>query len=81
MKVDGAFVFIGQVPETTFIKDLGITNKWGYIETNADMSTKIPGIYGIGDVIQKQIRQIVTAAADGTIAAVAISKYIEGLEK
>jgi thioredoxin reductase (NADPH) len=81
VKVDGAFVFIGQVPETTFIKDLGITNKWGYIETNADMSTKIPGIYGIGDVIQKQIRQIVTAAADGTIAAVAISKYIEGLEK
>jgi len=81
MKVDGAFVFIGQVPETSFIKDLGITSKWGYIEANADMSTRVPGIYGIGDVIDKQIRQIVTAAADGVIAAVAISKYIEGLEK
>ena len=78
--VDGAFVFIGQVPEVSFIKNLGITNKWGYIETNADMSTSVPGVFGIGDVIQKAIRQIVTAAADGSIAAVAVSKYIETLD-
>jgi len=80
VKVDGAFVFIGQVPEVSFIKDLGITNKWGYIKTNADMSTSIPGIYGIGDVIEKELRQIVTAAADGSIAAVAVSRYIESLK-
>jgi thioredoxin reductase (NADPH) len=81
VKVDGAFVFIGQIPETSFIKDLGVTNKWGYIETKADMSTSVPGIYGIGDVIQKDLRQIVTAAADGSIAAVAVSRYIETLNK
>lgn len=74
--VTGAFVFIGQLPTTEFAKDLGITNKWGYIETNADMSTSVPGIYGIGDVIQKELRQIITAASDGSIAAVAISKYL-----
>jgi len=81
IEVEGAFVFIGQVPTTDFAKDLNITNKWGYIETNADMSTSVPGIYGIGDVIQKELRQIVTAAADGSIAAVAVSKYIETLKK
>ena len=77
--VEGAFVFIGQVPETTSFKHLGITNDWGYILANADMSTSVPGIYGIGDVIQKDLRQIITAASDGSIAAVAVSKYIETL--
>ncbi len=78
--VEGAFVFIGQVPETSFINDLPITNKWGYIVTNPDMSTAIPGIYGIGDVIQKDLRQIITAASDGSIAAVSVSKYIESIK-
>lgn len=78
--VEGAFVFIGQVPTTDFVKHLGITTKWGYIKTNPDMSTSVPGIYGIGDVIEKDLRQIVTAAADGSIAAVALSKYIETLK-
>lgn len=80
LKVDGAFVFIGQVPETTLVKDLGITNKYGYIEVDHNMQTKIPGIYGIGDVIEKELRQIMTAAADGTIAGVHASKYIETIK-
>jgi thioredoxin reductase (NADPH) len=78
--VEGAFVFIGQVPETSFVKDLDITNKWGYIETDASMATRVPGIYGIGDVIEKDLRQIVTAASDGSIAAVAVTRYIETLK-
>ena len=81
MKVEGAFVFIGQIPETGFIKDLGVTDKWGYIEVNAKMATKIPGIYGIGDVLNKELRQIITAASDGSIAAVEVSKYINELNK
>lgn len=80
MPVEGAFVFIGQVPETEFIKELGITSKYGYIEVDKNMATKVPGIYGIGDVIEKDLRQIITAAADGTIAAVHVSKYIETLD-
>jgi thioredoxin reductase (NADPH) len=78
--VEGAFVFIGQVPETSFVKDLGITNDWGYIVTDASMATSVPGIYGIGDVIEKELRQIVTAASDGSIAAVAVTRYIETLK-
>jgi thioredoxin reductase (NADPH) len=78
---EGAFVFIGQLPETPFVKELGITNKWGYIEVDQHMATKVPGIFGMGDVIDKDLRQIVTAASDGSIAAVAASKYIETLGK
>jgi len=78
---EGAFVFIGQVPETSFCTDLGVTDKWGYIEVDASMATKVPGIYGIGDVIQKDLRQIITAASDGSIAAVAVTRYVETLKK
>ena len=81
IKANGAFVFIGQIPETGFIKDLGITNKWGYIEADQKMHTKVPGIYGIGDVIDKELRQIITAASDGSVAAVEATKYISELNK
>ena len=81
LKVEGAFVFIGQIPEVSFAKDLDITNKWGYIEVNAKMQTRIPGIFAIGDVIDKDLRQIVTAAADGSIAAVEVAKYLEKSNK
>jgi thioredoxin reductase (NADPH) len=81
IKCDGAFVFIGSLPETTLVKDLGITNKWGYIQVDDKMRTNIPGIFGIGDVIEKDLRQIITAASDGTIAAVEVSRYIETLNK
>jgi thioredoxin reductase (NADPH) len=76
VEVQGAFVFIGQVPVTDFVKDLGITNKWGYVEVDENMATKVPGIFAIGDVIDKELRQIVTAASDGSIAAVQVGKYL-----
>lgn len=81
LKAEGAFVFIGHIPETSFIKDLGITNEWGYIEAKEDMSTAVPGIFGMGDVIDKELRQIITAASDGSIAAVSATKYIDSLGK
>lgn len=81
LDVEGAFIFIGQIPETEFVKPLGITNEWGYLDVNARMETKIPGIYGIGDVIVKELRQIVTAASDGAIAAQACAKYLEVLKR
>lgn len=80
LDVQGAFIFIGMIPNSDFVKDLGITNERGYIKANERMETGIPGIYAIGDVIQKNLRQIVTAAADGSIASQQVSKYIEGLE-
>ncbi|MCF7925089.1 MAG: FAD-dependent oxidoreductase [Candidatus Izimaplasma sp.] len=81
LEVEGAFIFIGSVPEASFVKDLNIQNKWGYIEVDDHMMTKVPGVFAIGDVIDKELRQIITAAADGTIAAVQISNYIKRLDK
>ncbi len=81
LDVQGAFIFIGQIPETGFLDSLAITNQYGYIDVNARMETKVPGIYGIGDVIDKELRQIVTAASDGAIAAQAAAKYIETVKR
>lgn len=77
---DGAFEYIGLIPVTTFIKDLGITNNYGYLEVNEKMETKVPGIYGAGDANVKQIRQVVTATADGAIAVQNALKYLETWE-
>ncbi|MDC0559157.1 FAD-dependent oxidoreductase, partial [Candidatus Izimaplasma bacterium] len=55
LKVEGAFVFIGAIPVSSFAKDLNITNKWGYIEVNEKMETKVPGVYAIGDVLDKEL--------------------------
>jgi len=56
-----------------FRNELQLDN-WGYIMTNEDMQTSISGVYAVGDVISKKYRQITTAVADGTIAAMAIAK-------
>ena len=80
IEADGVFEYVGLIPVTDFVKDLGITNTWGYVEANEKMETKVPGVYAAGDVIVKQIRQVVTAAADGAIAAQNALKYIETWE-
>jgi thioredoxin reductase (NADPH) len=71
---DGVFVFIGMKPNIEMFRDKLELDKWGYIKTDEDMLTSMPGIYAVGDVISKKYRQITTAVADGTIAAIAIAK-------
>ncbi|MEN2467813.1 thioredoxin-disulfide reductase [Ornithinibacillus sp. JPR2-1] len=78
---DGVFVYIGMVPLSEPFKTLGITNEEGYIVTNYNMETSIPGIYAAGDIRDKKLRQIVTATGDGSIAAQAAQAYIEELEE
>ena len=77
LEVSGAFIYIGLDPITEMIKNLGITNQAGYIEVNQAMETKVPGIFGAGDVTNKELRQVVTAVNDGAIAAQSAFKYIE----
>jgi thioredoxin reductase (NADPH) len=77
LKTDGVFVFIGYVPRTDLVKGLVPLNKWGYVETAEDMSTPVPGVYVAGDIRSKTFRQITTAVADGTIAALAAQKYVK----
>ena len=74
---DGVFIFIGMKPNIDLFKDKLILDRWGYIKTDEDMRTNIPGVYAVGDVISKKYRQITTAVADGTIAAMAISKEMD----
>lgn len=81
ISAEGVFEYVGLIPVTTFVKDLGITNEWGYIIANEKMETAVPGIYAAGDVNVKQIRQVITAAADGAIAAQNALKYIESWKK
>ena len=72
--VSAMFVYIGYAPKTDFVKDLGITNQAGYIEVNENYETKVPGIYGAGDIIVKKVYQIVTAASEGATAAIRFSR-------
>jgi thioredoxin reductase (NADPH) len=77
LESDGVFVFIGFKSNVAVLgKNLPEMNNWGYILTDEDMKTSIPDVFAIGDIISKKYRQITTAVADGTIAAITISKEI-----
>ncbi len=73
----GVFGFIGFIPNTTFLEGKVEMEK-NYIITDDDMHTNIPGVFAAGDARKKSLRQVVTAAADGAIAAVEAGHYIEG---
>jgi thioredoxin reductase (NADPH) len=77
LPVDGVFVLIGLDPNTKLIAGRITLDEAGYIITDEHMRTNIPGVFAAGDVRQKLLRQIITACADGAIAATAAEKYIE----
>lgn len=78
---DGVFIYIGMNPLTDWVRDLGITNEEGYIETDERMRTRLKGIFAAGDVREKNLRQVVTATGDGSIAAMEAQQYIEELNE
>lgn len=77
MPVDGVFILIGLDPNTRMLEGVIDLDEQGYIITDENMQTNIPGVFAAGDVRRKLLRQIVTACADGAIAATAAEKYIE----
>ena len=80
IKLDGLFIEIGTVPESELAKKLGVSvNERGYIKVNEDMSTDVPGIFAAGDVTtgSNMLAQIVTACAEGAIAAESAYKYLK----
>jgi thioredoxin reductase (NADPH) len=81
LATDGVFVFVGYVPRTDLVKGVVKMNQWGYVETGEDMSTDVPGVYVAGDIRSKRFRQITTAVADGTIAALAVQKFVKDHKK
>jgi thioredoxin reductase (NADPH) len=74
---DGIFIFAGMSPNTVLFGSALEYDPWGFIVTDEDMKTNVDGVFAVGDVRSKKYRQITTAVADGTIAAIAITKEIE----
>lgn len=77
VKVDGCFVFVGYNPISELFKGKVKMDQRGYIITDDDMRTDVPGVFAAGDIRHKSLRQVITAAADGAIAATAAEGYIE----
>ena len=80
LPVDGCFVLIGTDPNTEFLRGVITLDPTGYIITDEDMHTSVPGVFAAGDCRRKSLRQMVTAAADGAVAAIAAEQHIESLK-
>lgn len=80
LKVSGCFEYLGHGPATGFLQNFQfILNNRGFIVANEKMETAEPGLFAVGDVIEKEVRQIATAVNDGVIAALSASKYVRRL--
>jgi thioredoxin reductase (NADPH) len=77
----GVFVFAGYAPATSLFKDLAELDDQGYVITDGNRKTAIDGVYAAGDVCIKTLRQMVTATADGAIAATELEKHIARMQK
>lgn len=77
---DGVFIYIGNVPMTEPFKGLGITDEQDWVITDDEMKTSVPGVFAVGDVRDKKLRQITTAVGDGGIAGQGVFSYIESLK-
>lgn len=80
LKIDGLFVSIGQNPVTELFKNQLLLNENGYIPAGETTQTEIPGVYAVGDVRTKMVRQIITAAADGAVAAHYAQEHLGSLQ-
>lgn len=80
VSTEGVFIYVGTEPMTKAFRNLGITDEKGWIKTDEDMKTNIAGVYAVGDVRQKHLRQITTAVGDGGIAAQEAFNYLESLK-
>ncbi len=76
MKIDGVFIFVGYQPNTDTFKDSVKLNNRGEIPVDTDMKTNIPGVFAAGDSIAKKYRQVTTAVAEGTVAALSAAEYL-----
>lgn len=78
---DGLFVAIGLIPENEPFKNLANLNDYGYFDSDENCTTKTPGVFVAGDCRSKSVRQVTTAAADGTIAALAACRYVNEIKR
>jgi len=76
MKIDGVFIFVGYQPNTEFLNGIVELNEKGEIIIDTDMKTNLSGVFAGGDCIAKKYRQVTTAVAEGTIAALSAAEYL-----
>ncbi len=76
IRTNGIFVFVGFIPNLSGFENSFKLDRWGYVETDDEMRTSVKDVYAVGDIRTKAYRQITTAVADGTIAAISISKEL-----
>jgi thioredoxin reductase (NADPH) len=80
VRIDGVFIFIGYVPNTGKLRGGVELNPAGEIVVSPMLETSVPGVYAAGDAVTKRFRQITTAVADGTVAALAAMEYLRARE-
>ncbi len=78
VEADGIFIYVGTEPNTAFVGNLLRLDEEGYIVTDENMMTSIPGIFAAGDVRRNPLKQITVAVGEGATAAISAQKYIEG---
>jgi thioredoxin reductase (NADPH) len=76
LDTDGVFIFVGMVPQTGLLSGILPLTPQGYVETDESMATPVPGLFVAGDIRSKRFRQITTAVADGTVAALSAQAYL-----
>jgi thioredoxin reductase (NADPH) len=79
LEVEGVFFAIGVIPKAHFLADVLDLNEDGYIVTDTECRTSIPGVFAAGDVRNKTLKQIATAVGDGAVAAITAEKYLDEL--
>ncbi|RUM89001.1 MAG: thioredoxin-disulfide reductase [Thermovibrio sp.] len=80
LPVDGVFIFIGNEPNVSPVIHLVDTTEQGFIITDEEMKTKTPGLFAAGDVRYKPLKQVITAASDGAVAAMSATRFLEERE-
>jgi thioredoxin reductase (NADPH) len=76
LDVKGIFVFIGYLPNNELVKDSLELDDWGFVKTNNDMETSVPGVFAAGDIRSKLLRQVSTAVGEGALATFAAERYL-----
>ena len=81
IEVSGIFISVGFLPNSKFLEGLIKLDAAGYIKTDEQMETSVPGIYAVGDVRAKKVRQIAVACGEGTIAAISVRDYLKEIKR
>ncbi|MBW1766813.1 MAG: thioredoxin-disulfide reductase [Deltaproteobacteria bacterium] len=80
-EVQGVFIFIGMKPNTDFVKSIVKLDENGFITTDDNMETSVPGLFAAGDIRSKQFRQIATAVGEGAEASYSVNRYLESIHQ